>query len=70
MDPAVILQRGRFVEKFKAPEYRPFHRCYNKSFAARLGVDAEWNSDRVCREKSKRESYRSGESFPAIKLDR
>ena len=44
---AVILRRGRYVEKVKSPKHRPFHRHYNKSFANRFGVDAERNSDGV-----------------------
>ena len=67
---AVILQRGGHLEKVKTPEHRPFPRCYNRSFANNLGVDAERNSDEVRREKSRRESDRPGESFPAIALDR
>jgi hypothetical protein len=68
--PAVILQRGRHVETAKAPEHRPFHRRHNRSFTNCLGVDAERNSDRVRREKSRRESDRPGESFPTTALDR
>ena len=67
---AVILQRGGHLEKAKAPEHRLFHRCYDRSFANNLGVDAERNSDGVRREKSRRESDRPGESFPVIALDR
>jgi len=58
------------MEILKTSEYCPFHRCYNRSFANRPGVDAERDSDRVRREKPKRESYRPGEFFPAIILDR
>jgi len=48
--PAVILQRGCFMEKFKTSEHLPFHRRYDKPFANCPGVDAERNSDRVRRE--------------------
>jgi len=44
---AVILQGGCYMEKAKAPEHRPFHWRYNKSFANRFRADAEQNSDRV-----------------------
>lgn len=64
MGAAVILQRGRYVETVKAPERRPFHRRYNKSFTNYLGVDAEWNSDGVYRETSGCKSDRSGKTFP------
>ena len=70
MGLAVILQRGRYVEKAKAPEYCPFRRGHDGSFASCLGVDAERKSDRICREKSRRQADRLGESFPAIALDR
>jgi len=66
----VILQRGRYVEKVKAPKHRPFHRCYNRSFKNRLGVDAKRNSDGVHWEKSGHESDQPGEPFPTIVLDR
>ena len=59
---AVILQRGRHVQKVKPPEHRPFHRRHNRSFTNRLGVDAERNPDGVYREKSNRESDWPGES--------
>jgi len=42
---AVVLQRGRHLEKIKTPEHRPFHLCYDRSFANHLGVDAKWNSE-------------------------
>jgi len=58
------------VEKVNTPERCPFYRCYNKSFANRLGVDAKWYSDGVHREKSKHEPDRPGESFPVIAPDR
>ena len=58
------------MEKVKAPEHRPFHRCYSKTFANHLGVDAEWNFDEIRREKSGRESDWSSGSFPVIALDR
>ena len=67
---AVVFQRGRHLEKVKASEHRPFHRRYNKPFASCLGVDAEWKSDRICREKSRCQADQLGESFPAIALDR
>ena len=67
---AVVFQRGRHLEKVKASEHRPFHRRYNKPFASCLGVDAEWNSDGIHREKSGHGSNQSGEPFPVIMLDR
>ena len=69
-DLVVILQRGRRLEEVKAPEYRPFHRGYNKSFASRFGVDAERNSGGVCREKPGCEADQPRESFPVIPPDR
>ena len=69
MGLAVILQRGYHVEKVKTSEHRPFRWHHNESFASCLGVDAERNSDRVCREKSRRESNQSGESPSVIALD-
>ena len=66
----VVLQRGCYVEKAKAPENRPFHRRYNKSFANYLGVDAKWNFDEIRPEKPGLESDWSGGSFPVIALDR
>jgi len=54
--PVVILQRGRYLEKVKAPEHRPFHRRYNKSSANHLGMDAERNSGDVHQEKPRREA--------------
>ena len=68
MGTIVILQRGRYVEKVKAPEHRPFHRRYNGSFTNCLGVDAERNPDGVHREKSGHESNQPGEPLPAIVL--
>ena len=62
---AVVLQRGHHLEKIKTPEHRPFHRCYDGSFADHLGVDAKWKSDRVRREISRCESDQPGE-FPSI----
>ena len=70
MGAAVILRRGRHLEKVKTPEHRPFHRCYDGSFTNRLGVDAERNSDGVRQGKSKRQSDRPGESFPVVAIDR
>ena len=70
MGAAVILQRGRHLEKVKAPEHHPFHRYYDRSFANHLGIDAEWNSGGVRQKKSGREPDRPGESFPIIPLDR
>ena len=58
------------MEKVKSPKHRPFRRGYNGSFASRLGVDAERNSDGIRQETSKRESDRPGKSFTAIALDR
>ena len=66
----VVFQRGRHLEKAKTSEHRPFHRRYNKPFASCLGVDAEWNSDGIHREKSGHGSNQSGEPFPVIMLDR
>ena len=43
----VVLRRGLHVGKVKAPEHRPFCWGYNESFANRLGVDVEGNSDRI-----------------------
>ena len=70
MGLVVILQRGRHMEKVKAPEHRPFHRRYNKSSANHLRVDAERNSGGVRREKPRCEADQPGESFPVIALDR
>jgi len=47
MGLVVILQRGRHVEKVKAPEHRPFHWRYNESSANHLRVDAERNSGEI-----------------------
>ena len=58
----VILQRGRYTEKAEAPEHRPFHRRYNKSFANHLGVDAQRNFGGVRQEKSRCEMDQPGES--------
>jgi len=35
------------MEKVEAPKCRSFHWRYNKTFAIRFGVHAEWNSDQV-----------------------
>jgi len=67
---AVIFQRGRYAEKAEAPEHRPFHRRYNKSFANRFGVDAKRNSVGVRREKPRCEADQPCESPPVIALDR
>ena len=67
---AVVLQRGRDMEKIRAPEHRPFHRGYNKSFANRFGVDAQRNSCGVCREKPGCEADQPGEFLPVILPDR
>ena len=67
---AVVFQGGRHLEKVKASEHRPFHRRYNKPFASCLGVDAEWNSDGVHRDKSWHGSNQPGEPFHIITLDR
>ena len=67
---AVILRRGRDMEEAKAPEHRSFHWRHNGPLANRLGVDAEWNSSGVPREKSGRKSDPPGESFPVTALDR
>jgi hypothetical protein len=40
----VIFQRGHHLEKVKAPEHHPFHRCYDGFFTNRFGVDATRNS--------------------------
>ena len=67
---AVILRGGRDVEKIKASKHRPFHWGYDKPFANRLRMDAEWNSDGIRREKSGHESDRPGKLFPTTALDR
>ena len=43
----VVLRSGRYVEMVKTPKHRPFYRSHDGSFANRLRVDVEWNSDRV-----------------------
>jgi len=70
VDLVVILQRGRRLEKVKAPERRPFHWCYDRSLANHLGVDTERNSGGVHREKLRCEADQPGGSFPVIPLDR
>ena len=60
----VIFQRDCHLEKAKAPEHRPFHWCYDRSFANYLGINAERYTHRVHREKFRRESDRPSESFP------
>ena len=70
VDATVMVQRGPYVEKVKTPEHRPFHRCYDRSFADHLGVDVKRNSDGIRREKSRRESDRPSKSFPVIALGR
>jgi len=66
----VIFQTGRHLEKVKTPEHRPLHRCYDRSFANHLGVDAEQNPDGVYSEKSGSEPNQPGESSPVIAFDR
>ena len=66
----VVLRRGHHMEKAEAPEHRPFHWSYNESFANRLGVDVERNSDEVRQGKSERESDQPGEPFSAVLPDR
>jgi len=61
---AVVLQRGRYMEKVETPKCRSFHRRYKRTFTNFVGVDAEWNSDELRREKSRRESDRPGGSSP------
>ena len=63
MGTVVILQRGRYMEEIAAPKYRPFHRRYNETFANRVRMDAERNSNQVCREKPRRESDWLGVCF-------
>ena len=70
MGVTVILQTGRDLEKVKTPEYRPFHRRYDRSVANRLRVDVEQNPDGVYSEKSGSEPDQLGESPPIIALDR
>ena len=70
MDAAVILQRGRCLEKVETPEYRPFHWRYDGSFTNHLGVDTERNSIGVPRERSRCKSGRPSEPFPVIAFDR
>ena len=68
MGAVVILQRGHRVEKAKSPEHRPFHRRHNRSFASRLRVDAEWDSDGIYQGESGGKSDWPGGSFPEIAL--
>ena len=70
MGAVVVLQRGRNLEKVKTPERRPFHRCYDRSFTNRLGVDAERSFNEVRGEKSRRQSDRPSESFLVTAPDR
>ena len=70
MGAAVILQRGRHLEKVKTPERHPFYRCYDRSFTNHLEVDAERNSNEVRREKSRHESDRPSEPSLVIAPDR
>jgi len=65
MDTIVIPQRGRHMEKVKAPKDRSFHRRYKDPFAICVGVLAERDSDEVRREESEREPDYPGESSPA-----
>jgi len=51
------------MEEAKAPKHRLFHWRYDKTFANRVRVDAEWNSDQVRREQSGREPDWPGERF-------
>ena len=60
---AVVHQTSSDVEKAKTPEYCPFRRDRNESVADHLEVDAERNSDRFCREKSRRKTDQPCESF-------
>jgi len=60
---AVILQERHHVEKVKAPKHCPLRRHYDKSPASCVGVDAEWDSDGVRREKSRNESDWPGGSL-------
>ena len=57
------------MEKAEAPEHRSFHWSYNESFANRLGVDVERNSDEVRQGKPERESDQLGEPFFAVSPD-
>jgi len=66
----VIFQGGRHLEKAKASQHRPFHRCYDRSFGSRFGVDVERNSGGVRREKPRCEADQPGESSPVIALGR
>ena len=63
VDAAGTLQRGRCMEKVKAPEYRSVHWRYCEPFANHFRMDVERDSNRVYREKFKRESDQPGE-FP------
>jgi len=51
------------MEEVEAPKRSLVHWCYNKTFANRIRVDAERNSDQVRREKSWREPDWPGEYF-------
>lgn len=43
----VILQGGRYMEEAEARKCRSFHRRYKRTFANRVRVDVEWNSDEL-----------------------
>ena len=70
MSAAVILRRGRRLEKVETSEHHPFHRCYDRPLTNHLGVDTGRNSDGVRREESRRASDPPSEPFHVIVLDR
>ena len=66
----VILRSDRHMEAVKTSEHCPFYRSHDGSLANHLGVDVEWNSDRVRSENSGYESDQPGGSFLVITPDR
>ena len=56
------------MEKVKAHKCRPFHRCYNKTFAICFGVYAKRHFDEIRQGKPERGPDRPGQS-PAPQND-
>ena len=59
-----VLQGGDHVETFETSEYCSLHRRHAGSFAICIGVDAEWNSNRISQSQPGCEPGRPGEFFP------
>src|ERR1700753_2784972 len=63
-----VLQGSDHVETFETSEYCSLHRRYTRSFAIRIRVDAEWNSNRISQSQPECGPGRPGEFFPGLLL--